>query len=95
MTTGRSGWTVFCEKEASDVIEAMPAALKNSVTRFFCDFAVAGGLAVDAGGSPPGRPLDDADLEFRLVVGRTSMFFDYLVLADIKEFRVTNMIWLG
>ncbi|GGQ06669.1 hypothetical protein BKA00_003284 [Actinomadura coerulea] len=95
MTAGRSGWTVFCEKEASDVIEAMPPTLKNSVIRFFCDFAVAGGLAIDTGGSPPGRPLDDADLEFRLVVDGTSMFFDYLILADIKEFRVTNMIWLG
>ncbi|MEV3927375.1 hypothetical protein [Actinomadura coerulea] len=95
MTAGRSGWAVFCEKEASDVIEAMPPALKNSVIRFFCDFAVAGGLAIDTGGRPPGRSLDDADLEFRLVVDGTSMFFDYLVLADIKEFRVTNMIWLG
>ncbi|NDU71916.1 hypothetical protein GWI34_04660 [Actinomadura sp. DSM 109109] len=95
MTAGRSGWTVFCEKEASDVIEAMPPALKNKVIRFFCDFAVAGGLAVDTGGGPPGRPLTAAGLEYRLVVGGTSMFFDYLVLADIKEFRVTNMIWLG
>ncbi|MGP4023528.1 hypothetical protein [Actinomadura sp. 3N407] len=95
MTAGRSGWTVFCEKEASDVIEAMSPALKDSVVRFFCDFAVAGGMAIDAGGSPPGRPIDDSDLVYRLVVDGTSMFFDYLVLADIKEFRVTNMIWLG
>lgn len=95
MTAGRSGWTVFCEKEASDVIEAMPPELKNYMIKFCCEFAVAGGLAIDSGGSPPGNPLDDADIEYRLVVKGTSILFDYLVLADIREFRITNMLWLG
>jgi hypothetical protein len=95
VTAGRSGWTVFCVKEASDVIESMPPSLKNFMIKFFCDFAVAGGMAIDSGGDPPGEPRDDAGVAYTLVVGGTSMFFDYLVLADIQEFRITNIVWLG
>ncbi|MFC4052054.1 hypothetical protein ACFOY4_20390 [Actinomadura syzygii] len=95
MTAGRSGWTVFCVKEASDVLESMPTALKNEVIKFFCDFAFAAGTAIGSGDRPPGDALDDAGVAYRMVVGGTSLFFDYVVLADIQEFRITGMVWLG
>ncbi|MFI0371133.1 hypothetical protein ACH35V_24995 [Actinomadura sp. 1N219] len=95
MTAGRLGWTVFCVREASDVIESMPASLKNDMIKFFCDFAFAGGTAISAGDPPPGDSLDDSGVAYTMAVEGASVFFDYVVLADIQEFRITRMVWLG
>ncbi|WUI02039.1 hypothetical protein OHR68_09600 [Spirillospora sp. NBC_00431] len=62
--------------------------------KFFCDFAFAGGTAIASGDAPPGDPLDDTGIAYTLVVDGTSVFFDYVVLADIQEFRITRMVWL-
>lgn len=95
MTAGRSGWTVFCVKEASDVIESMPTSLKNYMIKFFCDFAFAAGTAIGSGDRPPGDPQDDDGAAYGMVVDGAPVFFDYLVLADIQEFRITRLVWLG
>ncbi|SFN48569.1 hypothetical protein SAMN04489713_102175 [Actinomadura madurae] len=95
MTAGRSGWTVFCVPEASDAIECMPTSLKNCMIKFFCDFAFAAGTAISSGDRPPGEPQDDAGVAYSMVVDGASVFFDYLVLADIQEFRITRLVWLG
>ncbi|MEV4677973.1 MULTISPECIES: hypothetical protein [Actinomadura] len=95
MTFHKAGWTVFCVEEAAGVIESMPPPLKHFMIRFFCDFAVAGAAAIGSGGSPPGDPQDDAGVAYCVAVASASVFFDYVVLADIQEFRITKLVWLG
>lgn len=95
MTEGKSGWTVFCSEEASAVLESLPSPADEALLTFFCDFARDGGTAIDAGLPPPGRALDPGGIEYNHAVDDPPAFIQYLVMADIKEFFVTTIVWVG
>ncbi|WP_242906487.1 hypothetical protein [Actinomadura terrae] len=91
MNLGKSGWTVFCSETVCEVMLTMPERADFFV-RFFCDFASASGMAVDSGQAPAGKPLDDAGVAYNLLIEEIHMFIEYLVMADIKEFYVTELV---
>lgn len=95
VTGPERGWTVFCQEEAAADLHAMPHALFEDVLRYFVRFAAEAGDAVDLGASPPGSPLDATGLRYELRVPGHQVLVEYLVVQDIREFRVTAVLWLG
>ncbi|WP_051467901.1 hypothetical protein [Actinomadura oligospora] len=95
MTDPGRGWTVFCQEEAAADLHAMPRVLFEDVLRYFVRFAAEAGDAVDLGAPPPGSPLDGTGLRFELCVPGHQVIVEYLVVHDIREFRVTAVLWLG
>ncbi|WP_433473173.1 hypothetical protein ACQPZP_30560 [Spirillospora sp. CA-142024] len=91
MTTAKSGWTVFCSESVCEVMESMPS-LREFFVEFFCDFAAKAGTAVNLGHAPPGKPQDDTGVAYSLLLGRSEIFIEYVMMADIKEFFVTRML---
>ncbi|NEA29447.1 hypothetical protein [Actinomadura bangladeshensis] len=91
MTAAKSGWTVFCSESVCEVMESMPALAKFFV-EFFCDFALKAGTAVDHGFAPPGRPQAEPGV-YSLLVESSGIFIEYTVMADIKEFFISKMLY--
>ncbi|GLW64007.1 hypothetical protein Arub01_22510 [Actinomadura rubrobrunea] len=93
MTAPRRGWTVFCTEHAAGEIEAMPTPLHDAVIEHLKELARRGGAAIDEGGPPPGHPVDDGVAYTSTVPGHP-VIYEYVVQADIREFRVTTIAWL-
>ncbi len=93
MTVHGRGWTVFCTEKVVNVLLAMPKRVEHAVDRQLCDLAKHGGEAIDAGLPPPGLPLDTAGVHysFSLKDGVRGIA-EYLVVADIREFYVTELL---
>ncbi|QKW37704.1 hypothetical protein HUT06_29895 [Actinomadura sp. NAK00032] len=91
MTAAKAGWTVFCSESVCDVMESKPA-LREFFVEFFCDFAAKAGTAVDLGLAPPGRPQAEPGV-YSLLVESSGIFIEYAVMADIKEFLISKMLY--
>lgn len=89
------GWTVFTEEAPAHVLEDMPQGLREQMVKFLTALAVEVGGAVDVGGVPPGTAADASGHSFVLPVTDSPVLVEYLVVADIREVRVTAVIWLG
>ncbi|GLZ13313.1 hypothetical protein Acsp04_35480 [Actinomadura sp. NBRC 104425] len=94
MTAPRRGWTVFCTEDAAGEIEAMPTPLHDSVVEHFKELARRGGAAIDAGRPPPGHCMDGDAVAYSATVPGQPVIYEYVVLDDIREFRVTTIAWL-
>jgi hypothetical protein len=96
MTSPVRGWTVFCAEKVVDVLSSMPKPVEDSVNRQFIGLAKRGGEAIDGGLAPPGVPLDTVGVRYSFSLKEGVMgIAEYLVIADIREFRVTDLLWLG
>ena len=93
MTFRGRGWTVFCTEKVVHVLLAMPRPVQDGLNRQLCDLAKRGGEAIDAGLPPPGVPLDTVGVHysFSLKEGMRGIA-EYLVIADIREFYVTELL---
>jgi hypothetical protein len=91
VTTVKGGWTVFCSESVCEVMESMPS-LRGFFVDFFCDFAAGAGAAVDRGSAPPGRPQAEPGV-YSLLVESSGIFIEYAVMADIKEFLISKMLY--
>ncbi|MFB4308836.1 hypothetical protein [Actinomadura sp. GTD37] len=71
----------------------MPKPVEDIVNRQLCDLAKRGGEAIDVGLPPPGVPLDTVGVHysFSLKEGVPGIA-EYLVIADIREFYVTELL---
>jgi hypothetical protein len=91
------GWTVFCTEDAASVLETMRTTgheeLHDQVVLFLQALAVEAGAAADAGKPLPGLPMGDA--RFNVDVPQTTVLISYSRYPGLREFRVTDLIWLG
>jgi hypothetical protein len=92
----KCGRTISCAQGAADVLEAMQTTghedLHDDVVLFIRALAVEAGAAADAGRPPPGLPTGDS--LFSIDVPHTAVLAIYGRTGP-REFRVTNLIWLG
>ncbi|MCP2335965.1 hypothetical protein [Actinomadura rupiterrae] len=95
MTDPDRGWTVFCQEEAAADLHAMPSPLFEAVLTYLVHFATQAGAAINAGAQPPGTPRDNAGHRYDLCIPGHPVIIEYLVVQDIKEFRITTVLWLG
>ncbi|QXJ20613.1 hypothetical protein AGRA3207_001355 [Actinomadura graeca] len=95
MTAPKSGWTVFCSEVAGQVLHSLPEPIEDRLTRFLCELAWTGGALVDSGAPPPGKPLDAVGVEYTVSVNDLDVCVEYMVIADIKEFYITDIVWAG
>jgi hypothetical protein len=86
------GWTVYCEQDAAETIEAMPPGMRSATVRFLVDLAETCGAAIDAGDPPSGTPIDESGLVFGITLPDQPVIIEYLVVADIRELRVTTVV---
>lgn len=91
MTAAKSGWTVFCAESVCEVMESMPS-LNKFFIEFFCDFALKAGAALDLGFAPPGKRQAEPCV-YSLLVESSGIFIEYTVMADIKEFFISKMLY--
>lgn len=89
------GWTVFTEEVPARVLEDMPPQLGKEMLGFLVGLAPVVGGAVEAGTLPPGTAADDSGFRFVLPVADSPVLVEYLVLADIREVRVTALVWFA
>ncbi|MFC4911942.1 hypothetical protein [Actinomadura gamaensis] len=95
MTDPDRGWTVFCQEEAAADLHAMPRPLFDAVLRYLIRFATEAGDAIDLGAPPPGSPRDPEHLRYDHTIPGHPVIIEYLVVRDIREFRITTVLWLG
>jgi hypothetical protein len=91
VTAAKGTWTVFCAESVCEVMESMPA-LEKFFIEFFRDFALKAGRAVDLGFAPPGRRQAEPGV-YSLLVESSGIFIEYAVMADIKEFFISKMLY--
>ncbi|NKZ04446.1 hypothetical protein [Actinomadura latina] len=71
----------------------MPKPVESVLNRQFCDLAKRGGEAIDVGRPPPGVPLDTVGVHYSFSLREgVKGIAEYLVIADIKEFYVTELL---
>lgn len=93
MTFHSRGWTVFCTEKVVNVLLTMPKPVEDILNRQLCDLAKRGGEAIDAGLPPPGVPLDTAGVHYSFSLKEgVKGIAEYLVIADIREFYVTELL---
>lgn len=96
MSEGR-GWTVFLTEDAAGVLETMRATgheeLHDQVVLFLQGLAVEAGAAADADRTLPGLPMGDG--RFNIDVPQAAVLISYSRYPGLREFRVTDLIWLG
>jgi hypothetical protein len=91
------GWTVFCNEDAANVLEAMRTGghteLHDQVVLFLRALAIEAGAAADAGKPLPGLPMGDG--RYNVDVPRLPILISYTPYPGMREFRVTDLLWLG
>ncbi|MEV4008595.1 hypothetical protein [Actinomadura sp. NPDC049753] len=96
MTARKSGWTVFCSETAGLILHSsLPKQIEDRLVEYLCELAWQGGVAVDLGLPPPGRPLDEAGVAYAVSLDDIDASIEYLVVRDIKEFHITDISWAG
>lgn len=87
---------MFCNEDSANVLEAMRTSghseLHDQVVLFLRALAVEAGAAVDADKSPPGYPMGDG--RYNVDVPRLSVLISYTRYPGLREFRVTDLLWL-
>jgi hypothetical protein len=78
-----------------DMLKSGPAGevLYRSVLLYLKALVLETGAAVEAGKSPPGLPQADGRLS--LVVPREPVIVYFVLLPDVRELRVTDLIWMA
>jgi len=93
----RRGWTVFCTEDAANVLEAMRTsghtALHDQVVLFLRSLAIEAGAAADASKELPGLPMGDG--RYNIDVPGLPVLISYTRYPGLREFRVTDLVWLG
>ena len=95
-TPGRRGWTLFCAEDPAGVLETIrreDRELYDQVVLFLQALAIEAGVAIDADKEPPGLPMGDG--RFNLDVPRLPILISYTQYPGLREFRVTDLLWLG
>ena len=91
------GWTVFCSEDAANVMEAMRAGgeteLHDQVVLFLRALAIEAGAAADAGKPLPGLPMGDG--RYNVDVPGLPILISYIRYPGLREFRITDLLWLG
>jgi hypothetical protein len=67
--------------------------LHDRIVLFLQALAVEAGAAADAGKPLPGLPMGDA--RYNLDVPNAPVLISYSQYPGLREFRVTDLIWLG
>jgi hypothetical protein len=94
VTAAKSGWTVFCSETAGEILHtSLPKSIEDRLVEYLCELAWQGGAAIDLGLPPPGRPLDTAGIAYTVSLDDVDVSIEYLVLRDIKEFRIIDIAW--
>ncbi|WP_030166697.1 hypothetical protein [Spirillospora albida] len=89
------GWTVFCTESVSDVLTSLPEPVHDELVERLCALAEIGGGAIAVGLPPPGAPLDDVGVHYSYALHGLPAIAEYLVMADIREFRIVSLTWAG
>jgi hypothetical protein len=88
---------MFCEQDAADVLEAMRTGgapeLHDQVVLFLRALALEAGAAADAGKPLPGDEIEPG--RHSIDVPHTPVLIGYSRYPGMREFRVTDLIWLG
>jgi hypothetical protein len=91
------GWTVFLAEDAAVVLETMRTTghedLHDRVVFFLQELALEAGAAADADKELPGLPMGDG--RFNIDVPLAAVLIGYSRYPGLREFRVTDLIWLG
>jgi hypothetical protein len=91
------GWTVFLTEDAANVLQTMRTTgheeLHDQVVLFLRALAVEAGAAADASKPLPGLPMGDG--RFNIDVSQAPVLISYSRYPGMREFRVTDLIWLG
>lgn len=97
MSDPRGGWTMFCEQDAAEVLEAMRTSgaveLYDQVVLFLRALALEAGAASDAAKPLPGDEIHPG--RYSIDVPHSPVLIGYSRYPDLREFRVTDLIWLG
>lgn len=87
---------MFCQEEAAEILEAMRAngatQLHDQVVRFLQELARDAGVAADAGEPLPGDETDDG--RHHVEVPDAPAVVSYSPYPGMREFRVTDLVWL-
>jgi hypothetical protein len=92
MTWSQRGWTVFCNEDVAETIAALPLATRTAIIEFLVDLARTSGAAIDMGIPPQGSPVDQSGIQFGVTMAKPPTIVEYLVISDIREFRVTSLV---
>jgi hypothetical protein len=91
------GWTIFLAEDAAHVLETMRTTghedLHDHVVTFFQALTTEAGAAADAAKPLPGLPMGDG--RFNVDVPHVPVLVSYSQYPGRREFRVTDLIWLG
>ena len=87
------GWTAYIEEIPATTMLDMPPELSKAVTNFIVALASEAGAAVDADRPPPGDPMDDLGVRYSIQVDHEPVLFEYVVLREIREFRIPFLVW--
>ncbi|MGI5353489.1 hypothetical protein ACQEU8_35730 [Streptomyces sp. CA-250714] len=95
-TPDRPGWTIYCNEDSATVLEAMrrcgETELHDQLVRFLQARALEAGAAADADKPLPGLPMGDG--RYNIDVPRLPVLISYTRYPGLREFRVTDLIWL-
>lgn len=94
--TGPRGWTLFVQEEPGHALEAMRAAdarLHDQVVLFLRSLALEAGAAVEAGKPLPGHDMGDG--RYNIAVPHDPVLITYTRFPGLREFRVSDLIWIG
>ena len=91
------GWTIVCAEDPADVLETMRttghAELHDQLVLFLRALALEAGSAADAGKPLPGLSMGDG--RYNVDVPDSPVLISYSRYPGLREFRVTDLIWLG
>ncbi|MBO8203187.1 hypothetical protein [Streptomyces smyrnaeus] len=93
------GWTVRVTEEAAHVLKMMRAGgeseLHDQLVRFLRALAIEAGAAIEADKPLPGLPMGGGDRRYNVDVHRLPVLISYTPEAELREIRITDLLWLG
>lgn len=95
MSEQRRDWKVFTEELPATAMLDWPADLAKKSANFFLALALEAGAALAAGRQPPGDAMDDLGLRYSLQVDGEPVVFEYEVLPEARQIRISVVVWFG
>ncbi|MFJ4920189.1 hypothetical protein [Streptomyces sp. NPDC088725] len=88
---------MVCNEDSANVLEAMRRTgnpeLHDQIVFFLRALAIEAGAAFDADKPLPGLPMGDG--RYNVEVPRLPVLISYTHYPGLREFRVTDLLWLG